>query len=212
MVSYTQATVLQLHRLACRFFLPLLCFFSSLFKPFRYFLLACFHPCVTIMCNSFSYVNDIWNKSYMNCWNEMKMKKWSSQWTQFMQLIVNYCYYNYHHHHYHYLCNMVVNCSLVCSIWEYVTAFFARLKLTTVLLWCSDHHHHHHHHLIRITVKLNLMSQNEHFLVKPPFFKLGHLTLSVPWWHHSQTWHQTIQILSHISRRIFFSYSLKTFS
>ena len=28
--------------------------------------------------------NDIWNKSYMNC--EMKMKKWSSQWTQFMQL------------------------------------------------------------------------------------------------------------------------------
>ena len=36
-------------------------------------------------------VNDIWNTSYMNCgnemkWNEMKMKKWSSQWTQFMQL------------------------------------------------------------------------------------------------------------------------------
>ena len=31
-------------------------------------------------------VNDIWNKSYMNCENEMKMKKWSSQWTQFMQL------------------------------------------------------------------------------------------------------------------------------
>ena len=31
-------------------------------------------------------VNDIWNKSYMNCGNEMKMKKWSSQWTQFMQL------------------------------------------------------------------------------------------------------------------------------
>ena len=26
------------------------------------------------------------NKSYMNCGNEMKMKKWSSQWTQFMQL------------------------------------------------------------------------------------------------------------------------------
>ena len=26
-------------------------------------------------------VNDIWNKSYMNCENEMKMKKWSSQWT-----------------------------------------------------------------------------------------------------------------------------------
>ena len=32
------------------------------------------------------YINDIWNKSYMNCGNEMKMKKWSSQWTQFMQL------------------------------------------------------------------------------------------------------------------------------
>ena len=31
-------------------------------------------------------VNDIWNKSYMKCGNEMKMKKWSSQWTQFMQL------------------------------------------------------------------------------------------------------------------------------
>ena len=31
-------------------------------------------------------VNDIWNKSYMNCGNEMKMKKWSSQWTQFTQL------------------------------------------------------------------------------------------------------------------------------
>ena len=31
-------------------------------------------------------VNDIWNESYMNCGNEMKMKKWSSQWTQFMQL------------------------------------------------------------------------------------------------------------------------------
>ena len=29
---------------------------------------------------------DIWNKSYMNCGNEMKMKKWSSHWTQFMQL------------------------------------------------------------------------------------------------------------------------------
>ena len=31
-------------------------------------------------------VNGIWNKSYMNSGNEMKMKKWSSQWTQFMQL------------------------------------------------------------------------------------------------------------------------------
>ena len=26
-------------------------------------------------------VNDIWNKSYMNCRKEMKMKKWSSQWS-----------------------------------------------------------------------------------------------------------------------------------
>ena len=31
-------------------------------------------------------VNDIWNESYMNCGNKMKMKKLSSQWTQFMQL------------------------------------------------------------------------------------------------------------------------------
>ena len=32
-------------------------------------------------------VNDIlWNKSYMNCGNEMKMKIWSSQWRQFIQL------------------------------------------------------------------------------------------------------------------------------
>ena len=31
-------------------------------------------------------VIDIWNKSHMNCGNEMKMKKWWSQWTQFMQL------------------------------------------------------------------------------------------------------------------------------
>ena len=31
-------------------------------------------------------VNDIWNKSSMNCGNEMKMKKWSSQRSQFMQL------------------------------------------------------------------------------------------------------------------------------
>ena len=31
-------------------------------------------------------VNDIWNKSYMNCGNEMEVKRWSSQWAQFMQL------------------------------------------------------------------------------------------------------------------------------
>ena len=32
------------------------------------------------------FVNNIWNKSYMNCGNEMKLKKWLSQWTQFMPL------------------------------------------------------------------------------------------------------------------------------
>ena len=40
-------------------------------------------------------VNDVWNKSYMNCGNEMKMKKWSSQWSQFVQLqlpIVGSCW------------------------------------------------------------------------------------------------------------------------
>ena len=31
-------------------------------------------------------VNDIWNESYMNCGNKMKMKKWLWHWTQFMQL------------------------------------------------------------------------------------------------------------------------------
>ena len=31
-------------------------------------------------------VNDIWNKWYMNCGKEMKVQKWSSQWTQFMQV------------------------------------------------------------------------------------------------------------------------------
>ena len=36
--------------------------------------------------NSYYSFIDIWNKSYMNCGDEMKMKKWSSQWTQFMQL------------------------------------------------------------------------------------------------------------------------------
>ena len=39
-----------------------------------------------IHCNIIIIVNDIWNKLYMNCGNEMKMKKWSSQWTQFLQL------------------------------------------------------------------------------------------------------------------------------
>ena len=33
-------------------------------------------------------VNDIWNKSYMNCGNEMKMKKWSSQWTDRKLLLI----------------------------------------------------------------------------------------------------------------------------
>ena len=106
----------------------------------------------------------------------------------------------------------------VCSIWEYVTAFFARLHFTALPLCCSDHHHHHHHHqyyhnhLIRITVILNVMSQNVRFWVKPQFSKLGHLTLSVPCWRHCQIWHQTVQILSHISARIFLNYRLNTFS
>ena len=39
---------------------------------------------VTISVN-INIVYDIWNKSYMNCRNETKIKKWSSQWTQFMQ-------------------------------------------------------------------------------------------------------------------------------
>ena len=38
--------------------------------------------------NSLYCVNDIWNKSYMNCGNEMKMKKWSSHWTQFTQFAI----------------------------------------------------------------------------------------------------------------------------
>ena len=38
--------------------------------------------------NSLYCVNDIWNKSYMNCGNEMKMKKWSSQWTEFTQFAI----------------------------------------------------------------------------------------------------------------------------
>ena len=29
--------------------------------------------------NKTFFANDVWNKSYMNCGNEMKMKKWSSQ-------------------------------------------------------------------------------------------------------------------------------------
>ena len=39
----------------------------------------------TLQKQKYSCANDIWNKSYRNCGNEMKMKKWSSQWTQFMQ-------------------------------------------------------------------------------------------------------------------------------
>ena len=37
-------------------------------------------------------VNDIWNKSYMNCGNEMKMKKWSSQWTRSVVLLCLYTF------------------------------------------------------------------------------------------------------------------------
>ena len=112
----------------------------------------------------------------------------------------------------------------VCSIWEYVTAFFARLQFTTLPPWCSDHHHQHHHHhhyhhhhhhqyyhdqLMRITAILKVMSQN--LWVKPQFSKLGLLTLTVPRWRHRQIWHQTVQILSHISARIFLNYRLNTF-
>ena len=32
------------------------------------------------------FVDDIWNKPYMNYGNEMEMKKWSSQWMQFKPL------------------------------------------------------------------------------------------------------------------------------
>ena len=34
-------------------------------------------------------VNDIWNKSYMNCGNAMKMKKWSSQWKFHIVVVQN---------------------------------------------------------------------------------------------------------------------------
>ena len=44
----------------------------------------CLEICPLSICPCFA--NDIWNKSYMNCGKEMKMKKWSSQWMQFMQL------------------------------------------------------------------------------------------------------------------------------
>ena len=50
-VSYTQATVPQLHHLVCRFFC-LYCASSVLFLPLRYF-----YPLVTIMCNSFCYMS-----------------------------------------------------------------------------------------------------------------------------------------------------------
>ena len=49
-----------------------------------------FHPWGELIGNQNSLycVNDIWNKSYMNCGNEMKMKKWSSQWTEFKQFAI----------------------------------------------------------------------------------------------------------------------------
>ena len=40
--------------------------------------------------------NDTWSKSYLNCGKEMKMKKWSSQWTQFMQFIYDLFHIIYH--------------------------------------------------------------------------------------------------------------------
>ena len=45
-----------------------------------------FGGCPVLVSHDFLFVNDIWNKSYMNCRNEVKIKKRSSQWTQFMQL------------------------------------------------------------------------------------------------------------------------------
>ena len=57
---------------------------------------------------------------------------------------------NNNYYYYYYLRNMVLNCSLVCSIWEYATAFFSRLQFTPVPLGWSYHYHHHqqqqHHH------------------------------------------------------------------
>ena len=34
-------------------------------------------------------VNDIWNKSYMNCGSEMKMKKWSLHWMHSSKIVVD---------------------------------------------------------------------------------------------------------------------------
>ena len=45
-----------------------------------------FGGCPVLVSHDILFVNDIWNKSYMNRRNEVKIKKWSLQWTQFMQL------------------------------------------------------------------------------------------------------------------------------
>ena len=62
-VSYTQATVPQLHHPSCRFFC-LYCASSVLSLPLRYFLSACFHPCITIMCNCCSYISRTRSRKY----------------------------------------------------------------------------------------------------------------------------------------------------
>ena len=66
------------------------CFKSLPFKGLWDIILTSLLPPIQICSSKFwawsCIVNDIWNKSYMNCGNGMKMKKWSSQWTQFMQL------------------------------------------------------------------------------------------------------------------------------
>ena len=117
----------------------------------------------------------------------------------------------------------------VCSIWEYVPAFFARLQFTiqytVVPLWCSDHHHqqqhhqyHHHHHrqyyhnhLIRITVILKVISQNVRFWVKPQLSKLGQLTLDRTLVTSQPDLASNCPNLSHKCARIFLNYRMDTF-
>ena len=112
----------------------------------------------------------------------------------------------------------------VCSIWEYVPAFFARLQFTiqytVVPLWCSDqhhqqHHHHHrqyyHNHLIRITVILKVISQNVRFWVKPQLSKLGQLTLDRTLVTSQPDLASNCPNLSHKCARIFLNYRMDTF-
>ena len=64
-VSYTQATVSQLHFLPVFFFFCLYCALSVLFMPLFYFLSAGFkNPCITIICNNFSYISQTRSGKY----------------------------------------------------------------------------------------------------------------------------------------------------